>query len=137
MLLRHRGREIALQILFQRDFNPTITLDTASRLFLDNFETTEDLKDYAKQVLTGIWHHREEIDQVLGKLADNWSLDRMAMVDRNILRISLFELMYLKEEVPWKVVIDEAVELAKKFGSEESSAFVNSLLDKYAKNKNQ
>jgi N utilization substance protein B len=79
-------------------------------------------------LVEGAVHHREEIDGLIREQADNWRLERMPVVDRNILRLAIFEMLH-EEDVPKLVVLDEAIELAKKFGSEQSSRFVNGLLD--------
>lgn len=83
---------------------------------------------YAKSLVTGTLEHREEIDDLIRAQADNWRLERMPAVDRNILRLAIFEMLY-ERDVPKLVVVDEAIELAKRFGSEQSGRFVNGLLD--------
>ena len=83
---------------------------------------------YAKQLVSGTLDHREEIDDLIREQADNWRLERMPAVDRNILRLAIFEMLY-EEDVPKLVVVDEAIELAKRFGSDQSGRFVNGLLD--------
>lgn len=84
--------------------------------------------DFAKELVLGIWKNREALDRIIGKSSLNWRLERMSYVDRNILRIGAFELLH-KEDIPPKVSIDEAVELGKRFGTEESGAFINGILD--------
>ena len=76
-----------------------------------------------------MWAHRVELDDILARLSQNWRVERLARVDRNVLRIALYELAHCQADVPARVVINEAVELAKRFGSEEAPAFVNGLLD--------
>jgi len=92
-------------------------------------EIAPDAKPFAEQLAQGVLDHLPELDALLQRVADHWSIDRMAVVDRNVLRCALFELLYL-DEIPAKVTINEAIEIAKRFGSEESGAFVNGILDR-------
>ncbi|MBK6684798.1 MAG: transcription antitermination factor NusB [Deltaproteobacteria bacterium] len=92
-----------------------------------------EARGYAERLARGVIHHREELDQVLQKISQNWRLERMALVDRNLLRLGAYELLHESAEVPRKVAINEAVELAKLFGTEGSSAFVNGILDRIGK----
>ncbi len=85
--------------------------------------------DFARTRLEGVLRYREKLDQVIARNVHGWRLDRMANVDRNILRIGAYELLYCSDDIPSKVAINEAVELAKKFGSEDSRAFINGVLD--------
>ena len=128
MRKRTQAREFALQILYKRDLNP----DSAGDLFRSFWEanlTSSEVREYTERIVQGTLLHVDEIDAVLSKYAEHWELHRMAVVDRNILRFSTFELLYL-EDVPPKVVINEAVNIAKKFSQEESGKFVNGVLDK-------
>jgi transcription antitermination factor NusB len=88
----------------------------------------EEAFGYARNLVEGTLEHREEIDELIRDQADNWRLERMPAVDRNILRLAIFEMLY-EQDVPKLVVVDEAIELAKRFGSEQSGRFVNGLLD--------
>lgn len=90
---------------------------------------SEDLRQFASKLVQGVQEHLEEIDQLLMKMARNWRVDRMTTVDRNILRLAIYELLFCPE-VPVKVSINEAIELGKRFGSAESPAFINGILDK-------
>lgn len=85
--------------------------------------------EYYRETLAGVWAHREEIDALIGRVAENWRIGRMALVDRNILRLGAFEIGH-SPDVPFAVAINEAVELGKRFGSEESGAFINGILDR-------
>jgi len=134
MARRSRAREIALQALYQRDQNKTMSQEDALA-FLVRRLTEPELVELGKALYLGTVEHLKEIDQRLAKVADNWSVDRMAIVDRNVLRLGIYEL-YHGPDVPFKVVLDEAIELAKRYGSEESPGFVNGILDKIANDKN-
>lgn len=127
MSLRRRAREVALQILFEDDVNPRAT---AAELqdFLHGRLNNPDGEDFALRLILGVRQNRDAIDERLGVIAQNWSLKRMAGADRNILRLGAYEALHA--ETPRAVAINEAVELAKRFGSAQSSGFVNGILDK-------
>lgn len=124
---RHQARERALQILFQYDIHgkPGLWLDE----FWKPLQVDEDTKGFTEQIVAGVIQRKVEIDAVLAKYATNWKVSRMPIVDRNILRAGLYELFWM-DEVPAKVTLDEAVQLAKSFGDDEASKFVNGVLDK-------
>lgn len=129
---RSRAREVALQLLFQRDANPGVP-----RSIIDRF-LRERLRDpgliaFSAKLYDGVVEHAAAIDAQLTKAADNWRLVRMANVDRNILRLGAFEVLYPTEDAPIPVAIDEAIEMAKRYGSEDSPKFVNGVLDKINK----
>ncbi len=129
MRKRTQARELALQILYKRDLNPE-PLDTLLSAFWETIKgLTPEVQEYAELVVRGTLNHLEEIDPLLAKYTEHWELSRMAVVDRNVLRFAAYELLYL-EEIPPKVVINEAVNIAKKFSQEESGKFVNGILDK-------
>ncbi|MAT69344.1 MAG: transcription antitermination factor NusB [Planctomycetaceae bacterium] len=127
MSRRSRAREVALQALFQEDLNPQNSLDRLGR-FLASRLRDEELRDFAKQLVLGVKRNQDELDGLLAAKAENWSLDRMAATDRNILRLGAFEIRFA--DTPDRVAVDEAVELAKRFGAAQSSQFVNGILDK-------
>lgn len=128
---RTRARERALQALYQIDVAST-DLDEALARFWRSFEPVErEVREMAEALVRGEAEHRRQIDETIEAVSLNWRLDRMAKVDRNVLRLAVYELFH-RPDVPVKVVIDEAVELAKKFGSESSGAFVNGVLDRIA-----
>lgn len=126
---RRRGRELALQILFQFDFRPNLTYDKALTALPLELELPE-VKAFTEEIVKGVLDLKERIDQLIEKHTIGWKIDRMASVDRNILRIALYEILRRKEDVPLSVAINEAVELAKKYGTEESGRFVNGVLAK-------
>lgn len=127
---RTRARERALQALYQIDV-AAAGIDEALAAFWRSFEPVEEeVRQLAEGIVRGVAEHRRKVDEAIETASSNWRLDRMARVDRNVLRLAVFEL--LQTTVPVKVVINEAIELGKKFGSESSGAFVNGVLDKVA-----
>lgn len=129
MGVRRRGRELALQMLYQREIAGTDVEDMFSS-FEELQQTPPATRQFAIDLVRGVISRLSELDSHLVDQADHWRLERMAAVDRNILRLALFELMF-EGGTPPAVVIDEAVEIAKRFGSERSSQFVNGVLDGY------
>jgi len=130
---RRRSRQIALQVLFAIDVaraKGTPISDGIFATFAENFELPEGACSFAEELVDGITASQEELDGLLEKHATNWRLSRMAAVDRNILRIGIFEL--LRSETPAQVILDEAIELARRFGADASPAFVNGVLDSVA-----
>ena len=127
MGVRRRGRELALQILYQHELAGA-SVEEIFAGFEELQQAPAVAREFAIALVRGVMARRSEIDAHLGGQADNWRLVRMAAVDRNILRLALFELLS-DPETPPAVVIDEAVEIAKRFGSERSSQFVNGVLD--------
>lgn len=129
--MRHQSRELALQILFQIEFAPQIEYSE----FLEVFEQTytQDMIDYADLIICGVKNNLAKIDGIIQSTSQNWKVPRMAIVDRNILRMAVFEMKLMPEPLAPKIVINEAVELAKKFSSKEASAFINGILDQIAK----
>ncbi len=127
---RTKARERALQALYQIDVAAE-GIDDALAAFWRSFEPVErEVMDLAEGLVRGVAEHRRQVDEAIEQASSNWRLDRMARVDRNVLRLAVYEL--LRTDVPVKVVINEAIELGKKFGSESSGAFVNGVLDKIA-----
>jgi len=123
---RHQARERALQILFQYDIHgkPGLWLEV---FWLEN-EATDEVKDFAERLVAGVLEKKKELDALIGKYATNWKVSRMPIVDRNILRAGVYELLWM-DDVPAKVTVNEAIELAKSFGDDEASKFVNGILD--------
>lgn len=123
---RHHARERALQILFQYDIHgrPGLWLD----VFWKENEATEEVKAFAERLVAGVLEKKRELDALIGKYATNWKISRMPIVDRNILRAGVYELLWM-DDVPAKVTVNEAIELAKSFGDDEASKFVNGILD--------
>lgn len=128
---RRKAREIGLQLLYQlegeREILDVGSLNRSIDRFFDNFEAPIRAQDYAEKLARGFWAHRQEIDELAQRHSPRWKLERMTRVDRNVLRLALYEALY--EGVPPKVALDEAVELAKRYGTEQSGAFVNGVLD--------
>src|SRR5512136_2012703 len=128
---RTKARERAMQALYQIDVAAT-DLDEALARFWRSFEPVErEVRETAEEMVRGVAGHRHEIDASIEDVSTNWRLDRMAKVDRNVLRLAVFELRW-RSDVPVKVCINEAIELGKKYGSESSAAFVNGVLDRVA-----
>jgi len=126
MTLRRKSREFALQMLFEWDMTRQ---DTArvEKLFWKSARAAASTRDFANELFEGAVGQADSIDSMIGKLAENWRLDRLAAIDRNILRLAIYELR--ASTAPPKVVVDEALELAKKFSSAEAPAFLNGVLD--------
>lgn len=129
MRKRTQARELALQILYKGDLSPEPTDTLLSSFWETNPGLAGEIREYSERLVRGTLDHLGEIDPVLSKYTEHWELSRMAVVDRNILRFATYELLYL-EEIPPKVVINEAVNIAKKFSQEDSGKFVNGILDK-------
>ena len=128
MTSRHEARLAAVQFLFQRDFNPG-DLEPALRDFWAARGGKERVREFAEALVRGVEEHRAELDVLLGRYAEHWEVGRMGAVDRNVMRVALFE-MYHRPDIPPVVSINEAVELAKEFGGLESGRFVNGVLDR-------
>ncbi|MCE9672930.1 transcription antitermination factor NusB [Myxococcus stipitatus] len=134
---RRTGRERALQALYQLEMTPSSSaLDALESAWTASEEKESAKRDpdavrFARELVEGVQSHRAEIDRLIEAHSHNWRLDRMSRIDRNVLRVGIFELKY-RPDIPRKVTINEAVELGKNFGTEESSAFVNGLLDRVA-----
>lgn len=125
--MRRESREKVFQTLFMMDFLG-VGPEEAIPLFALASEPPSD-PEYYGDAVRGVWEHREEIDGLIRRAAEHWRLERMALVDRNILRLGAYEICH-SGDVPYVVAINEAVDLGKRFGSEESGAFINGILDK-------
>jgi N utilization substance protein B len=128
MTRRSRAREVALQLLFQRDFNPRVDRPTVEAFTRERLGDPA-LESFCLQLYDGVSQHADAIDAKLAECAENWRLPRMAAVDRNVLRLGAYELLHMPE-TPHGVVLDEAIELARRFGSADSPGFVNGVLDR-------
>jgi len=130
MRKRTKAREYVLQMLYQVDITRGNWQETLSSFWESNEQEniSAELKDFSAKLLEGVVEHMQEIDKKISKYAANWQLERMAFVDRNIMRLGCFELIF-REDIPPKVSINEAVELAKKYSGSESGKFVNAILD--------
>jgi N utilization substance protein B len=131
MGLKRRTRELSLQMLFQMDLG-TVHLRDLEENFLPQTSAPEAAKIMALRMVRNTWERVSEIDRKLRNLAENWDLSRMAAVDRNILRLAAYEILY-DAEIPKSVAINEAIEIVKRYSTEESSKFVNGILDKLEK----
>jgi N utilization substance protein B len=139
---RHHAREIALQILYRYDVNANAKDGTAAptgmaladdlRKHFEHFQVSEGVREFAAELVAGTLQNTAELDLEIEKYAQNWKISRMALIDRNLLRMALFEMTRFKD-IAAAVTIDEAVELAKQFGTADTSAFVNAILDSFRK----
>ncbi len=129
MRKRTQSREIALQILYQVEMNPEPIKDLFDSYWENNKDLTDEVRIFSEKLVNGTLEHVQALDEIITKAADNWVLDRMAVIDRNILRLGAYELLHC-DDIPPKVAINEAVNIAKKFSQEESGKFVNGVLDK-------
>ena len=124
---RRRARELAVQVLFHLEFSP----DDPSEVFdliCENFDARESIRDFSKKLVLGVWEKKQTLDMVISEASKNWRIERMALLDKSILRLAAFEIMFI-EDIPPKVSLDEAVEIGKKFGSEDSGRYINGVLD--------
>ena len=133
---RRRARELALQFLYQYDtlmeFSPEDTnIEETLRLFWATKETPleDDVREFSDRLIVGACDNIKGIDEIIDRYSEHWRLSRMSRIDKNILRMAIYELVYFGD-IPPPVTINEAVELAKKYGTEESGAFVNGILDR-------
>lgn len=124
---RRQARELALQILFQTEFAPQISYQSFLELFEHSLD--QEIIAYADQLVKGVQQNKEAIDSKIQSASAHWKVERMATIDRNILRIAVFEMKISADPIKESIVINEAVEIAKKFGTTDSGSFVNGLLD--------
>lgn len=138
MRKRTQAREFAIQLLYQIDItsdNCDAALDNFWKVYTDE-NIKEEVKDFASQLIKGVAQNLPAIDARISHYAANWQLERMAVVDRNILRLGAYELLF-RDDIPLKVSINEAIELAKKYSTPEAGKFVNGILDKIKLEKNK
>jgi len=128
---RRKSREAALQALYQIDLAKAEPEKALEQYWKNNIDT-EEIQEFANLLVQGVTSHLSELDQLIEKHSTHWKLSRMACVDRNILRMSTYELMYCKD-IPASVSLNEAIEIGKKFGTEDSSSFINGILDNLAR----
>jgi N utilization substance protein B len=126
MAQRSRARDVALQVLFQDDLNPKCNPAIGDDLINEQLDSPK-LVEFARDLVAGVRRNRPQIDQAIEEVAQNWSLDRMAPTDRNAIRLGAFEILH--SDTPDRVAINEAIELAKRFGSAKSGKFINGILD--------
>jgi transcription antitermination factor NusB len=127
MGIRRRARELAIQVLFHLEINPAKP-EEAFDLICQNFGLWKSIRPFSKELVLGVCERKAELDSLIVRASKNWRLERMPYVDRSILRMATFELLCM-EDIPPKVSIDEAVEIGKKFGTEDSGSFINGILD--------
>ncbi|MGI9497370.1 MAG: transcription antitermination factor NusB [Mariniblastus sp.] len=132
MSRRSRAREIVLQVLYQDDLNTDQPEDIRLRFINARLNQDRSLVEFAEDLLAGVRQHRDAVDQQLEAIARNWKLSRMAATDRNVLRLGAYEILFT--ETPDRVVVNEAIELAKRYGTNNSSQFVNGVLDRLMNN---
>jgi N utilization substance protein B len=125
---RRKSREFTLQVLYQLDITKQEATKTLTQ-FQENYLPNGRRDGFVERLVLGVQEHRKEIDQLIKKYSEHWRLDRMTLIDRNILRMATFELLYC-EEIPPKVTLNEAIDLGKRFGSEDSGSFINGILDR-------
>ncbi len=130
---RRHSRELALQVLFQLEFAPQHDLVTALDNFRAAFTAEEGVWQYALTLLQGVQKSRQDIDSIIQENMAHWKIERLSLVDLNILRIATFELKYGGNEVPPNAAINEAIEMAKKYSTSDSGKFVNGVLDQIRK----
>jgi len=132
MRQRRKAREVALQVLYQLDVLK-IDISEAVELFWSNFDAPEEVRIFSCLLIEGTWHNVDLIDDLISSCSENWSIARMSKVDKNILRMAVYELLYC-QDIPPKVTLNEAIDLGKLYGSENSGSFINGILDAlYAK----
>lgn len=132
---RRRARELALQLLYQHELTHS-SAEEMQRDFEEWASAPSGVRSFAAELLEGCLEHLEEIDAELDRQTSHWRLERLAAVDRNILRLGLYELLY-RPDTPPAVVIDEAIEIAKRYGAEDSARFVNGVLDGFLKRRSR
>lgn len=128
MRKRRKSRECALQVLFQLNITKQEAIKALSQ-FQDHFSSDGEADEFLKRLVLGVLEHRQELDRLIEQYSENWRLDRINIIERNILRMALFELLYC-EEIPPKVTINEAIDLGKRYGSGDSGGFINGILDR-------
>ena len=126
---RRKAREIALQFLYQLDLNGDDDPTPSAAEFWARHPVDAEARAFSDALVRGTKANQPKIDQIIAQFTEHWNLDRMAVVDRNILRVAVYELLW-ESDVPAKVAINEAIEIAKKFGTTESSRFINGVLDR-------
>jgi N utilization substance protein B len=129
---RRKAREHALQILFQLDIRKEKPSAAVLRHFWAEYQPDDEVKAFAEEIIKGTYKYLAEINKLIHTCAKNWSLDRMSIVDRNVLRMAVYEILY-RMDIPTSVTINEAIEIAKRYGTDESGSFVNGILDSVAR----
>lgn len=130
---RRRAREVALQVLFQREFVEVIDIEASLAYFRDHLEIPEESWGYAELLLKGVTEKQSEIDNRITDASKNWKITRMSPVDKCLLRIALYEILYADDRIPPSVAINEVIEIAKRYSGTESPQFINGVLDAIVK----
>lgn len=125
---RRKAREMALQALFQLDFNAVSIPQILESIYEEHNDSVLASKSYSEILVLGAQTHKVEIDNTISEISNEWKIERMAGVDRNIVRIAVFEMLFSEEKLAPNIIINEAVELAKRFGTDESAKFINGIL---------
>jgi N utilization substance protein B len=125
---RRKSREFALQVLYQLNITKQEAITALTR-FQEHFSPDGEADEFLEHLVLGVLEHCQEFDRLIEQYSENWRLDRINMIDRNILRMALFELLYC-EGIPPKVTLNEAIDLGKRYGSEDSGSFINGILDR-------
>ena len=135
MSRRSRSREVALQLLYEEELNPQRSEQVSATFLSQRLHGDEALIQFARELVEGVQLHVDELDQLISKYSQNWTITRIAVTDRNVLRLGAYELIYT--DTPGPVVLDEAIELSKRFGGKDSAGFVNGVLDQILHRKNE
>lgn len=130
--MRRQSRELALQILFQTEFAPQMSLSDLATVFDKNFD--EAVLKYTYDIVKAVQANKEKIDAIIQEASRNWKVDRMASVDRNIIRIAVCEIFFTTEKIEPKIAMNEAIEIAKTYGTQEAGSFVNGIVDQVIRN---
>jgi len=124
---RRRARELAVQVLFHLEFSPDDPTEVFN-LICENFQSPESIRDFSRRLVLGVSEKKDHLDKIISQASRNWRIERMTRLDRSILRLAAFEMMFVPD-IPARVSLDEAVEIGKKFGSEDSGRYINGVLD--------
>lgn len=127
MQQRRQARKVALQVLYQTDMAGTPP-EEGLGVFYEHFDAPEAERSFTERLVLGVYQHRSELDQLITSASENWRVERMSFVDRNVLRMALYEMLFCAD-IPAKVSINEAIDLGKLFGSHDSGPFINGVLD--------
>lgn len=127
---RSRAREVVLQLLFQLDVNKDVSIPAIRSFVSDRLRKDETLEAFCISLYQGVCDHLPQIDQLIRQASENWRLERMTGTDRNVLRMGTYEMAFANERTPGPVALNEAIELARRYGTKDSAAFVNGVLDK-------
>jgi transcription antitermination factor NusB len=132
---RRQARELAIKVLFHLEFTPGDP-EEVFQLICENFGSSKSMRSFSRELVLGVCGNRRELDRLISRASEHWRLERMSRVDRTILRLGAFEILAMKD-IPPKVSIDEAVELGKIYGTEDSGGFINGVLDNIYNNLKQ